>query len=146
MPLKFLAMLATASMMSVAVQAAEADPVAGYFGRIDEHAVSGARPEVLSPRAVKGQNLHTQRFTRQAVLAGFELPVYLHVRAGEEMRWAAHCAQYDACQQPVLFVSERWFRDVYLPAVGRDDGREQRYRDLVRPERNGRDQRHRDNW
>lgn len=62
-------------------------------------------------------------------------PLILHVRPGQEERWSAHCAAYAACDRPVLFVRENWYRDVYLSAVGAQDGREQRYRQFTRLER-----------
>lgn len=39
----------------------------------------------------------------------------------------AHCRTYAACSVPVYFVTEGWSVDVYLPAIGEQDGREQRY-------------------
>jgi hypothetical protein len=29
--------------------------------------------------------------------------------------WRKHCAKYQACGQPVYFVQETWYHDVYLP-------------------------------
>jgi hypothetical protein len=72
--------------------------------------------------------------------------VYLHVRPGEELRWSVNCHRYEACNLPVLFVRESWFVNVYLPAVGADDGRERLYRDVARNERAGREQRHRHSY
>ncbi len=46
---------------------------------------------------------------------------------GHEWHWNDHCHTYDACATPVYFVTEGWFRNVYLPAVGIQDGRLQRY-------------------
>ena len=117
-----------------------------FFGRVDLVMSGTPAPEVMSTRAVKGQHLHSH--TRPALpaapLAGFEAPVLFHVRPGEEARWAARCKAYNACDLPVLFVTEAWYRDKYLPHVSAQDGREQRYRAFVRPERNERQQRHRD--
>jgi len=115
-----------------------------FFGRIE---MGGApAPELMSNRVVKGQHLHSHGRTAlpAAQIAGFEAPVYFHVRPGEEVRWAAHCKSYNACDLPVLFVTEAWYRDTYLPHMAQQDGREQRYRTFVRPERDERQQRHRD--
>ncbi len=42
-------------------------------------------------------------------------PLYLHVPPGHERHWARHCREYDACGRPVYFVSDRWYREVYVP-------------------------------
>jgi hypothetical protein len=104
-----------------------------FFGRIDIRAFPGAQVVYARPMQV----LHGS-----AAGAGAE-PVYLHVRPGEERRWGAHCRAYDVCATPVFFVTESWYRTVYLPLVGGSDGREKRYADSVRIERQDRESRHR---
>lgn len=42
-------------------------------------------------------------------------PVYLHVPPGHAKKWSKHCHRYNACQQPVYFVQEGWYNDVYAP-------------------------------
>lgn len=42
-------------------------------------------------------------------------PVYLHVPPGHAKKWSKHCHRYNACQQPVYFVREDWYNDVYAP-------------------------------
>ena len=42
-------------------------------------------------------------------------PLYLHVPPGYERHWAKHCREYNACERPVYFVSDRWYHDVYTP-------------------------------
>ena len=42
-------------------------------------------------------------------------PVYLHVPPGHTKKWNKHCHQYNACSQPVYFVQEKWYNDVYRP-------------------------------
>ena len=58
-------------------------------------------------------------------------PIYLHVPPGHAKDWGKHCQRYNACGQPVYFVQERWYNDVYVPAQrgqrgadgrGRNDG------------------------
>jgi hypothetical protein len=132
-----LAALCVASSLATAAQ----DPAAGMFGAIDRN--SFPTVEVSNPRPVKGQHIHAQAWTPQTALRGWESPIFLHVRQGEELRWSMRCKDYDACNVPVFFVSESWFRNVYLPTVGGQDGSEQRYRDLVRVERVEREARRR---
>ncbi len=42
-------------------------------------------------------------------------PVYLRVPPGHRKNWGKHCRKYGACGQPVLFVQDRWYSDVYAP-------------------------------
>lgn len=51
-------------------------------------------------------------------------PVYLRVPPGHRKNWRKHCRKYGACGQPVLFVQDRWYSDVYAPRY-----REIHYRD-----------------
>jgi hypothetical protein len=55
-------------------------------------------------------------------------PLYLHVAPSDTTHWYTKCHTYNACSQPVYFVTEGWFKNVYLPAIGSRDGREQHYR------------------
>ena len=118
-----LALLAASITAAHAVQAG-AD--ARYFGAVDP-AEAGV-PLVMYPQPYQAEGART---------AGAKA-VYLHVRPGDEARWGLNCKQYDACTTPVLFVRESWYRQVYLPKVGLDDGREQYYRDHMRVPRNER--------
>ena len=52
---------------------------------------------------------------RPAVVAAPPPPLYLYVPPGHAKNWAKHCAKYQACGQPVYFVQERWYSDVYAP-------------------------------
>ena len=118
--------LALLAASITAAQAVQAGADARYFGPIDP-AEAGV-PLVMLPQAYQAEG---------ARVAGARA-VYLHVRPGDEARWGLNCRQYDACTTPVLFVRESWYRQVYLPKVGVDDGREQYYRDHVRVPRNER--------
>ena len=42
-------------------------------------------------------------------------PIYLHVPAGYERHWRAHCAEYHACGRRVYFVRHDWYQNVYAP-------------------------------
>ena len=109
-------MLAMAAMtISGAPGAIAADP--GIYGRIDtgrfpKPKTFNSRPMVASPPAKRSR----------------AKPIYLHVMPGQQTHWHASCQTYDACSVPVYFVTEGWFLNVYLPAIGAQDGREQRYR------------------
>lgn len=85
----------------------------GFYGRIDigsfpPPAVVYAEPVIIQP----------------APVAVVRRPIYLHVPPGHSKNWAKHCHRYGACGQPVYFVQQRWYDDVYVP----------RYRGSVRHE------------
>jgi hypothetical protein len=42
-------------------------------------------------------------------------PIYLHVPPGHAKDWRKHCSKYNACGQPVYFVQENWYNEVYVP-------------------------------
>ena len=92
-----------------------ADP--GIYGRLD-------LAKFPKPKVVNAKPIVIDASTKQASAK----PIYLHVPPGHEWRWHSLCKSYDACDVPVYFVTENWFMTVYLPAVGAQDGREQRYR------------------
>ncbi|HEX7384949.1 MAG TPA: hypothetical protein VF291_11595 [Burkholderiaceae bacterium] len=74
----------------------------GVYGRIDignypPPAVVYPQPVVIAPTPV----------------AVYQRPIYLYVPPGHQKHWAKHCAQYNACGQPVYFVQESWVRDHY---------------------------------
>jgi fatty-acyl-CoA synthase len=50
-------------------------------------------------------------------------PVYLHVPPGHAKHWPKHCAKYGACAQPVYFVQDGWYNDVYVPTYARGHGK-----------------------
>ncbi|HQW19408.1 MAG TPA: hypothetical protein PLI90_01910 [Rhodocyclaceae bacterium] len=43
------------------------------------------------------------------------VPLYLHVPPGHARHWRKYCRKYNACGQPVYFVQERWYNNVYVP-------------------------------
>lgn len=76
----------------------------GFFGRID---IGGApRPELVYAQPVIYQ---------PAPVAVVRQPIYLRVPPGHEKNWGRYCGQYAACGQPVYFVKDSWYRDVYAP-------------------------------
>lgn len=89
----------------------------GFYGRID----IGNYPQP--------QVIYTKPIVIQQVPAGVvRQPIYLYVPPGHAKHWDKHCHKYNACGQPVYFVHESWYQNVYVP----------RYRD----ERGERDENH----
>lgn len=83
----------------------------GFYGRI----VLGDMPQ---PRVIYAEPLIIQQFPRATV----RQPIYLHVPPGHAKNWNRHCKHYSACGQPVYFVQNNWYQDVYAPRY-RDDHR-----------------------
>jgi hypothetical protein len=80
----------------------------GFYGRIDIGGLPFPHPpQLIFPKPVIITPL------RVGVVA--PAPVYLHVPPGHEKNWEKHCAAYRACGQPVLFVRDAWYNDVYVP-------------------------------
>jgi hypothetical protein len=75
----------------------------GFYGRIE----LGDFPR---PQLIYRKPVLVRRIPRGAVLE----PIYLHVPPGHERHWSKHCRQYDACGQPVYFVRDNWYNDVYV--------------------------------
>jgi hypothetical protein len=107
--------LLVAAAACVASTPMDADP--GIYGPID--LAKFPRPQLLNHRPIVASPPAKRSKAK---------PLYLHVPPGHEQHWHAHCQTYDACSVPVYFVTEGWFLNVYLPAIGEQDGREQRYR------------------
>lgn len=76
----------------------------GMYGRID----IGNFPQ---PQVVYAQPVIIQ----PAPVAIVRQPIYLRVPPGHQRDWGKHCGKYDACGQPVYFVQENWYREVYVP-------------------------------
>jgi hypothetical protein len=86
----------------VAVSINIGDP--GFFGKIDIGDVP--QPQVIYARPVVIQR------APEYISAP---PIYLHVPPGHEKHWSKHCAQYNACGRPVLFVRDDWYNREYVP-------------------------------
>ena len=83
----------------------------GFYGRID---IGNFPPPLL---------VYPEPMIIQAVPVGVvRQPIYLHVPPGHAKDWRKHCRKYNACGQPVYFVQEDWYNNVYAP----------RYRDAKR--------------
>ncbi len=99
-----LAALAAASVQAADVGVSVSVSEPGFYGRIDIGDVP--RPELIYARPVVIQ---------PAPVHVVREPVYLHVPPGHAKKWRKHCHRYHACDRPVYFVKERWYRDVYVP-------------------------------
>jgi len=99
---------AIAADVGVSVQVGEP----GFYGRIDIGTFP--QPQVIYPQPV----------VIQAVPAGVvRSPIYLHVPPGHAKHWRKHCREYNACGQPVYFVQDRWYDEVYVPRYRESRGR-----------------------
>ncbi|MEP7208776.1 MAG: hypothetical protein ABI920_17710 [Casimicrobiaceae bacterium] len=50
-------------------------------------------------------------------------PIYVRVPPGHAKQWSKHCRRYHACDRPVYFVDDRWYKDVYATRYDRDHGK-----------------------
>ena len=76
----------------------------GFYGRID---IGNLPPPLL---------VYPEPVIIQPVPTGVvRQPIYLHVPPGHAKDWRKHCRKYNACGQPVYFVREDWYNDVYVP-------------------------------
>jgi hypothetical protein len=84
----------------------------GFYGRID---IGNAPAPVL----VYPQPVVIQRAPQPVVVQ----PVYLHVPPGHAKNWGKHCHKYNACAQPVYFVKDDWYNNVYVPHYEAERGK-----------------------
>lgn len=80
----------------------------GVYGRIDIGRAP-APPVLLYPQPI---------LVAPSPVAVHRQPIYLHVPPGHARNWNRHCGRYQACGQPVYFVQDGWYRNVYAPAHG----------------------------
>ena len=82
----------------------------GFYGRLD---LGGyPPPRLLYPEAVIIDRIGTP-----------QPPAYLRVPPGHAKKWAKHCHRYNACGQPVFFVEDDWYQNVYVPRYREMHGR-----------------------
>jgi len=99
---------AIAADVGVSVQVGEP----GFYGRIDIGTFP--HPQVIYPQPV----------VIQPVPVGVvRSPIYLRVPPGHAKHWRKHCREYNACGQPVYFVQDRWYDEVYVPRYRESRGR-----------------------
>ena len=91
----------------------------GFYGRIDLGRVP--QPVVIYPRPL---------IIEQRPITVVREPIYMRVPPGHEKNWGKHCRRYNACGQPVYFVQDNWYREVYAPrAYGPSERRMDRRED-----------------
>jgi len=98
----------------VGVSVAVSQP--GFYGRIDIG--NAPAPVLVYPQPV---------IVRPAPVAVVRQPIYLHVPPGHAKNWAKHCHRYSACGQPVYFVQDQWYQEVYAPRLRHAPRTEQHY-------------------
>ena len=77
----------------------------GLYGRVDIG--DYPTPQLVYPQPV---------IIQPAPVAVVQQPLYLHVPPGHARKWRKYCDRYEACGRPVLFVQDRWYNNVYVPA------------------------------
>lgn len=106
----------------------------GFYGRLD----LGERAYYGPPPVYVAQPVIIERHHRVRAE-----PVYLRVPPGHRKNWSKHCRKYGACGQPVLFVQDRWYADVYAPRYRERHGYDGRHGVHGRgPDRHDRHDRH----
>ena len=76
----------------------------GFYGRIDIG--NAPQPQLIYPAPV---------VILRAPVGVVRQPIYLSVPPGHEKKWKKHCRKYNACGQPVYFVQQDWYTNVYAP-------------------------------
>jgi hypothetical protein len=101
---------APALATSVGVSVTVGEP--GYRGRID--IVDFPPPQLLFPEPIIIEAVPA-RVVRP--------PVYVYVPATEAKQWRKFCKKYKACGQPVYFVQDTWYNEVYVPEYRKVKGK-----------------------
>jgi hypothetical protein len=100
----------TASALAADVGVSVTVGQSGYFGRIDIG--NFPQPQLMYPQPV----------VIEPVLVGLvPQPIYLHVPPSHAKNWRKNCRKYNACGQPVYFVSGNWYNDVYVKGHAKGD-------------------------
>lgn len=86
----------------------------GFYGHIEIG--SFPQPQVIYPEPV---------IIRRVPVGVVLTPIYLHVPPGHEKHWSKHCRKYNACGQPVYFVQQGWYNNVYVPDYRKRHGQGQ---------------------
>jgi len=104
--------LFAAALVTMAVPALAADVGVsvsigqpGFYGRIDIG--NYPQPQLIYPAPVMIQPMP---------MAMAPQPIYLRVPPGHRKNWRKHCRRYGACGQPVYFVQDNWYNNVYVPS------------------------------
>jgi hypothetical protein len=97
----------------VAVSVSVGDP--RFYGRID---IGGyPQPQLIYPEPV---------IIQPAPASVVVQPIYVRVPPAHAKDWRKHCKKYKLCGQPVYFVQDNWYTQVYVPEYrahkGKDKG------------------------
>jgi hypothetical protein len=102
--------LVTAPALATTVTVHIGDP--GYYGPVT---VAGyPRPQLVYAEPVIVQRVQV-----------VHEPVYIRVPVVQQQNWRTYCGRYNACNRPVYFVEDTWYRDVYAPQYRQRYGRTQ---------------------
>jgi hypothetical protein len=107
----------------------------GVFGRIDisnlpmphllfpKPLLALPQPPALNIALPRPPSVNLTLPPPPAVMVAPPQPIYLRVPPTHAEHWREHCREYNACGQPVYFVREDWYNEVYAPAHRHDHGR-----------------------
>ena len=84
----------------------------GFFGHIEIGNLP--RPPVIFPEPV---------IIQRGPVGVIRAPLYLYVPPGHAKHWGKHCHKYNACGQPVYFVQDSWYQNVYVPDYRQKHGK-----------------------
>jgi hypothetical protein len=102
--LLFAAALASVSLMAGATEVGLSINIGqpGFYGPID---IGGYPPPPVIYRQPRiGYHVPADR-----------PPLYLHVPPSHARNWSRHCGAYNACNERVYFVKDKWYRNEYAP-------------------------------
>jgi len=83
----------------------------GFYGHLDIG--SFPAPELIYPQPV---------IVQPVPVGVVRPPIYVHVPPGQEKKWDRYCSTYNACGEPVYFVRDTWYNDVYVPEYRKKHG------------------------
>ena len=95
----------------VAVSVTVGDP--RFYGRID--VVGFPQPQLVYPEPV---------IIQPAPPGVVVQPIYVRVPPGHAKDWRKHCKKYKLCGQPVYFVQDAWYTQVYAPEYRAKKGKD----------------------
>lgn len=84
----------------------------GYYGSID-------LGNLRAPPVIYQQPMVIQQMPQYLNAR----PMYLRVPPGHARKWSKHCASYNACGRPVLFVQDSWYQNTYAPQYRKTHGK-----------------------
>ncbi|WP_293759995.1 hypothetical protein [uncultured Aquitalea sp.] len=107
----------------------------GFYGQLD---LGDIVPLVINPHPVIISPVVVQ-----------QPPLYLRVPPGHIHDWRRYCGRYHACDRPVYFVQDQWYRNEYAPRYRQEHaerfGKHEEHRDDQRHHEQDHHGDHRDN-